>query len=209
MTNDRTLWGNGARYTLRRRYILGHPGVRRGLVALAVALMLLAIAGIQYRRIVVNEIGGLRAELEQQRRAAVDAQYAQQLVDAFGTGKKQIAVLEQKLQVEGVQSTLVHEMEKLCRLNSVKLLAQSYQEGKVAEGKEGSDAVLKHELVVAGSYPNLRRLIRDMEKLPTLSFIEEASFSKSAGQSFGQDARLKLSLRLSTYYRVAAPKPVK
>lgn len=195
MTNDRTLWGNGARYTLRQ------SGVRRGLVALAVALLLLAISGIQYRRIVINEIGGLKVELEQKRRAAVDAQYARQLVDAFDIGKKQIAVLEQKLQVEGVQSTLVHEMEKLCRLNSVAVLAQSYQDGKV----EGSDAVLQHELVVAGSYHNLRRLIRGMEKLPTLSFIEEASFSKSAGR----DARLKMSLRLSTYYRVAPPKPVK
>lgn len=195
MTDYRALWGNGARYTLRQ------AGVRRGLVALAVALMLLAIAGIQYRRIVTNEIGGLRAEFEQKRREAVDAQYAKQLVAAFNTGKKQIAVLEQKLQVEGVQSTLVHEMEKLCRLNAVKVLAQSYQDGKV----EGSYAVLQHELVVAGSYGNLRRLIRDMEKLPTLSFIEEAGFSKSTGR----DARLKLSLRLSTYYRVEQPKAVK
>ena len=193
--NRRTLWVKGVRYTLRQ------SGVRRGLVALAVALTLLIIAGVQYHRIVTNEIGGLKAELEQKRRQVVDAQYAKQLVAAFSTGKNQIAVLEQKLQVKGVQSTLVHEMEKLSRQNAVQLLAQSYQEGKV----EGGYAVLQHELVAAGSYYNLRRLIRDMERLPTLSFIEEASFSKSAGR----DARLKLSLRLSTYYRVEQPKPVK
>lgn len=193
--NRRTLWVKGVRYTLRQ------SGVRRGLVALAVALTLLIIAGVQYHRIVTNEIGGLKAELEQKRRQVVDAQYAKQLVAAFSTGKNQIAVLEQKLQVKGVQSTLVHEVGKLCRANAVRVLAQSYQDGKV----EGGYAVLQHELVAAGSYYNLRRLIRDMERLPTLSFIEEASFSKSAGR----DARLKLSLRLSTYYRVEQPKPVK
>ncbi len=197
MTHASALWGKGARYALRQRYILSHPGVRRGLVALAVGLLLLAVAGIQYRHVVTNQIGGLKAELEQKRREAVDAQYAKQMRVAFAAGKKQIAVLEQKLQVQGVQSTLVHEMEKLCRLNAVIVLAQSYQEGKV----EGDSAVLQHELVVAGSYHNLRRLIRDMEKLPTLSFIEEASFTKTTGQ----DARLKLSLRLATYYRVASP----
>lgn len=193
--SQRTPWVNSARYTLRQ------SGVRRGLVVLAVALTLLTIAGIQYHRVVTNEIGGLRAELEQKRREAVDDQYAKQLVAAFSTGKEQIAVLEKKLQVQGVQSTLVHEMEKLCRLNEVEVLAQSYQDGK----EEGGNAVLKHELVVAGSYFNLRRLIRDLERLPTLSFVEEANFSKSPER----DARLKLSLHLSTYYRAAAAQPEK
>ena len=191
----RALWINDVRYTLRQQ------GVRRGLVLLAAALILLTIAGIQYHRIVTNEIGGLRAELENKRREAVDAQYAIQLVAAFSNGKEQIAVLKKKLQVQGVQSTLVHEIEKLCRQNAVRVLAQSYQDGKM----EGSYAVLRHELVVAGSYHKLRKLIRDMEKLPTLSLVEEASFTKPSEQ----DARLKLSLRLATYHRVEEPKPVK
>jgi Tfp pilus assembly protein PilO len=194
MMSHRTWWGNDVRYTLHQ------PGVRRGLALLAVALILLIVSGIQYHRIVTNEIGGLRDELDQKRREAVDTHYAKELVAAFSTGKKQMAVLEKKLLVQGVQSTLVHEIEKLCRLNAVKVLGQSYQDGKM----EGSNAVLQHELAVAGSYYNLRRLIRDIEKLPTLSFIEEASFSKLSER----DAGLKLTLRLSTYYRVEAPKLV-
>ena len=195
MINYRAVWGEDARYTLR------HPGVRRGLTVLALALALLTIAGVHYHRIVNNEIGGLKEELEAKRREAVDTQYTKQLVAAYRVGKKQIALLEQKLQVQGVQSTLVHEVGKLCKLNAARVLAQSYQDGR----EEGGYAVLQHELVVAGSYYNLRKLIRDMERLPTLSFIEEASFSKPS-ESGG---RLKLSLRLATYYRVADPQLVK
>lgn len=200
----RTRWAGEARYTLRQQ------GVRRGLLALALALVLLVFAGVQYHRIATNEIGRLKEELEQRRREVVDAAYTTQLVAAYGAGKKQIAALEKKLQVKGVQSTLVHEMEKLCRLSAVQLLAQSYQEGSAeshGNGEhDGSDrdrgyAVLQHELVVAGNYYSLRRLIRDIEKLPTLSFIEEASFTPSSEQG----DRFKLALRLSTYYRVEVP----
>lgn len=190
-----TLWGNSMCCILRQQ------GVRRGLVVLAVALILLIIGGIQYHRKATIEIGGLQAELAQKRREAADMQYAKQVAVAFSAGQKQIAVLEQKLRVQGVQSTLVHEMEKLCKLSAAQVLAQTYQDGKV----EGSYGVLQHELVVAGSYHNLRRLIRELERLPTLSFVEEANFSKPSGR----DARLKLSLRLATYYRAEEPKPVK
>ena len=98
-------------------------------------------------------------------------------------------------------------MERLCRLNAVQLLAQSYQEGRAGQNGsvEESYAALHHELVVAGNYSNLRRLIRDMESLPTLSFVEEASFSKSSERG----AQLKLALRLVTYYRVEVPGLVK
>lgn len=201
MMDRRLTWVNDARYILRQ------SGVRRGLVVLAVALTLLVIAGIQYHRIVSNEIGGLRAQLEQKRHEAVDAQYAQQLVVAYSTGKNQIAVLEKKLQVQGVQSTLAHEMERLCKLDAVQLLAQSYQDGRAGQnaGMQENYAALQHELVVAGSYANLRRLISDMENLPTLSFIEEANFSKSSER----DAQLKLVLRLVTYYRAETANQVK
>src|SRR3990170_1569572 len=99
--SSRALWGNDVSYTLHQ------PGVRRGLLVLAAALILLTVAGSQYHRIVTNEIGGLKETLEQNRREAIDAQYAKQLLVAFTAGKKQIAVLENKLQVRGVQSTLV------------------------------------------------------------------------------------------------------
>ena len=188
-------WVNGIRYTL------SHQGVRRGLVVLAAALLLLIIAAAQYHRKVRIEIGSLKVALDHKRREAVDTEYAKQVTVAFSAGKKQVAVLDQKLRVSSVQSTLVHEVEKLCRLNAIQVLAQTYQDGKV----EGSYALLQHELVVAGNYPNLRRLIRELERLPTLSFVEEASFTKSSER----DARLKLSLRLATYYLAKQPDLVK
>lgn len=182
------------------RYSLRHPMVRAGIVTGIAALGMLVIMAAALWWPVRSEVNTLRDEIDATRRQAVERLYGAQLAQMYGRTQEQIVVLETKLNTQTVQVSLLNHLSQLAKKHRVRILSESYEEGKPQTGY----APLYHEITLQGTYPRVRRFLLDLGTLPTLSLVQEAALSRS-----GNSGRsIKAQLRIVTYRKVgeiAAP----
>ncbi len=164
--------------------------------AAAAALLLVAVAvwwPAQHERAKLEDtIGGKRREL-------VQAQQADELLRAYGKARKEVALLEKKLEHAATQSQLVENFARLARKHGVKIVSETYEEGRAA----GAQPMLNAELSVQGGYPALRDFLHDVSALPTWSEVQEVRLESVQGA-----ATQKGRIRVMTY-RHAPPEAAK
>ena len=171
-----------------------HPRVRlawrmalAGLIVLVVAIMFWWPT-----RLAVSQ---LHDEINQARRLVQEKHASVALAEATHRAATLTQLTEKKLNQEGLQATLVRELEMLARRHGVRVMSSNYDENKPQDGFVS----LVHELAVQASYGGLRAFLLDLASLPTLTVLEEASVARVSERSSGE---LKATFQFRTWRRV-------
>ncbi len=189
---------NLGRYWAELRYGARHPWARAGLWVWAVAAVLMCVALAAWWP-AQREHSALEDRISGQRRDLVQAQQADELLSAYARASKETAVLEKKLQHAATQSQLVESFARLARHHGVKILTETYEEGRAA----GAQPTLSTELTVQAVYPGLRDFLRDLSALPTWSEVQEVRLESVQGAA-AQKGRIRI-----VTYRAAPAQPAK
>jgi Tfp pilus assembly protein PilO len=139
----------------------------------------------------VRERVQLSGDISARRAAAIEATRADELSRAQRKAVAAMALFENKLGVKAGQADLIQGIARLAAQRGVRVVSQSFDEGRVQRG----DAALFLELGLTGSYASLRRLLSDFATLPMWLEVVEARIERS-GESGGQ---VRAQLRLLTY----------
>ena len=168
------------------RYGARHPwaraGLRAGAAAATLALLALAVWWPAQR-----ERTALEDKIQSKRRDLVQAKQADELLGAYARARKDVALLEKKLQNAATQAQLVENFARLARHRGVKIITETYEEGRGA----GVHPSLNTELAVQADYPALRDFLRDLSALPTWSEVQEVRLESVQGAST-QKGRIRI-----------------
>lgn len=129
------------------------------------------------------------------RRALAQARHAREVLDAYGQAAKQVAVLEKKLAHAATQAQLVQHFSRLARSRGVKIVGETYDEGRGSAAQPALGA----ELAVQGGFPALRNFLGDLAALPTWSEVQEVRLESLPGS-----AEQKGRVRIVTYRNARA-----
>src|SRR5213594_2410409 len=125
------------------RYGARHPwacaGLRAGAAAATLALLALAVWWPAQR-----ERTALEDKIQSKRRDLVQAKQADELLGAYARALKDVALLEKKLQNAATQAQLVENFARLARHRGVRIITETYEEGRGA----GAHPSLNTELAV-------------------------------------------------------------
>jgi Tfp pilus assembly protein PilO len=177
------------RWAKQLRSSARHPWARGGLRAcmLAGATVAVALAAwwpVEHERAVLEDQVGAK------RRALAQARQAHGLLEAYTKAAKDVALLEKKLEYAATQAQLVENFSRLAGRHGVKILSETYDEGRGGAVQSGLSA----ELSVQGSFPALRDFLRDLSALPTWSEVQEVRLETVQGS-----ATQKGRIRVVTY----------
>jgi hypothetical protein len=187
-----------ARHWAELCYGARHPWARTGLWVCAVAAAL-ACAALAAWWPAQREHSVLEDSISRKRRDLVQAQQADDLLNAYARASKETALLEKKLQHAATQSQLVESFARLARHHGVRILTETCEEGRGA----GAQPTLSTELTVQAAYPGLRDFLRDLSALPTWSEVQEVRLESVQG-SAAQKGRIRI-----VTYRAAPVQPAK
>ena len=182
------------RWAAELRYSARHPWARSGLWAVtAAAVLVLAAAGAWWPA--QREHAALDEAIAAKRRGVIQARQSEELARAYAQARGAVEVLEKKLQHGATQAQLVENFARLARKHGVRIVAETYDEGR---GAAGAQPALSAELTVQGSYPALREFLRELSALPTWSEVHEVRLETVQGT-----ATQKGRIRIVTYRRSA------
>lgn len=181
-------WFAGLRYAAR------HPVARAGLWAGLVAMVLMVLA-LAWWWPAQRAEQGLNNDITAKRRALVQMQQADELLRRYEAARKAVPLLEKKLEQSISQAQLVESLARLARQRGVRVLSETYDEGRSA----GGQALLLAELTVQGSYPMLRDFLRDLPGLPMWTEVQEVRLEGARGT-----AQIKGRIRIATWRRPPA-----
>jgi Tfp pilus assembly protein PilO len=182
---------SAARWRADLRHSARHPWARGGLRACALGAVLLAAAAAAWWP-VQRESAALEDEIAAKRSALSQARQAHELSGAYAKAAKEVAVLERKLQHAATQAQLVENFARLARKHGVKIVSETYDEGRGASAQSGLSA----ELSVQAGYPALRDFLRDLSALPTWSEVQEVRLETATGSAMPMQ---KGRIRIMTY----------
>jgi Tfp pilus assembly protein PilO len=175
------------------RYSARHPWARGGLWAVCAAAVLAAAAAAAWWP-AQREHAALESEIAARRSSLVQARQAEEVSRAYEQARGAVAVLEKKLQHGATQAQLVESFARLARKHGVKIVAETYDEGR----NPAVQPALSAELTVLGSYPALREVLRELSALPTWSEVHEVRLETVQGTP-----TQKGRIRIVTYRRAA------
>jgi hypothetical protein len=124
----------------------------------------------------------------------VNAKYTAQLTAAAQRASLQIEQIEKRLDASVTQVSLVQHLTSLAKQHKVKIVAETYEEGKPKDGY----LPLIHELTLQAGYPELRGFILGLQILPTVTIVQEATLERSSNATL-----LKAHVRMVTYSRAS------
>jgi len=179
-------------------YSARHPWARAGLCAALAAAVALAAALAAWWPL-QNEHRALEEEISAQRRALARARESEELARAYRQAEKDAASLERKLQHGATQAQLVQGFARLARRHGVKIVSETYEEGRNAAAQPALNA----ELAVEAGYPALRDFVRELSALPTWSEVQEVRIESAPGGA-AQRGRIRI-----VTYRLAPPAAAK
>lgn len=176
------------------RYSARHPWARAGSWACAAAAVLAFVVLVLWWPAQRGQ-AAIEDKIVSKRRALIQAQQADELSSAYARAHKDVALLEKKLQHAATQSQLVENFARLARNHGVKIVTETYEEGRGA----GTQPTLSAELTVQGGYPALRDFLRDLSALQTWSEVQEVRLESVQGA-----ATQKGRIRIVTYRHAPA-----
>ncbi len=180
-------------------YAARHPLVKAGILACGVSGVIFLVVGVGYWWPVQRDYRNLVESIQTQRKAVVDTLHAANVAQSYRRALEGIAVLEKKLDYVSGQAELVRNLGRLAKKRGVKILSESYEEGKARSGY----VPLYLNLTLKGGYRGLRKFLLDVPTLPSWSVVQEVRFERSRGGS----RLIKGYIRLITYRKTKAQKP--
>lgn len=168
------------------RYSARHPWARAGL-GLCVASAALLLIALALWWPAQRERDELEDGIAAKRRALVQAQQADELLAAYARAGRQVAQLEKKLEYAATQAQLVESFARLARQHGVRIVTETYEEGRAA----GTQPALSAELAVQAGFPALRDFLRDLSSLPTWSEVQEVRIESAQGAA-AQKGRIRI-----------------
>lgn len=180
------------------RYSAGYPPARTGLIAVLVTLAMVAISIVFFWWPVARDYGNLVQEVQQARRAAVDAQQRAELIRAYHRAAETATAIERKLDTPLRQAKLVEGLGQLARKRGVRVLSESYEEGKAQNGY----LPLAVDMSLQGNYASVHGFLAEIPSLPAWVEVQEARFEgiRDAGGRL-----VRAQIRLVAYRKIAAP----
>lgn len=145
-----------------------HPAVRWGVRACLISAVL-ALAALGFWWPAEQKFLKLSDQITQYRRNLVQAQQADELLQAYAIAQKDVPVFEKKLEQAASQAQLVENFGRLGTQYGVRLLGETYEERKDANGR----ALLVAELTVQGAYPAMRNFLQGLPSLPTWTEVRD------------------------------------
>jgi Tfp pilus assembly protein PilO len=173
------------------RYSLRHPWTRAGAWAFGAALLAAGAAlGAWWPQERAHR--ALEEEIVAQRRALAQAKRVDELARAYVQARQEVAILDRKLAEAATQAQLVQSFARLARKHGVKIVAESYEEGR------GALPALAADLTVQGAYPALREFVADLAGLPTWSEVQELRIESARGTELQKGRVRVLTYRKAT-----------
>ncbi|MBI3560341.1 MAG: hypothetical protein HY080_01295 [Gammaproteobacteria bacterium] len=176
------------------RFSLRHPRVRMSLWVLVAGLGLLVTTYGVYWWPAWRTTEALRASIAIRRHTLVDADFNNKLAIAAQRASLQIEQIEKRLDASVAQVTLVQQLGALAQRNRVKILSETYEEGKPKDGYTS----LVHELTLQADYSTLRGFLLGLQQLPTVTIVQEATLERLPNSTF-----IKAHVRMVTYSRLS------
>jgi Tfp pilus assembly protein PilO len=172
-----------------------HPWVRYAAVALVASALAVIAAAIAWWP-VSRAHEASRAAIDEQRRAIVLARQADALAAAYQRAVQEVPKVEQKLARDVGQAELVQGLARLAQRSGVRLLGESYEDGK----PEGGYTPLHAEVSVQGAYAGLRDFLQGVPELPMWGDVQEMRIERARDGQGIVKARLRLVM-----FRKTAP----
>lgn len=174
------------------RYSLRCTAVRRGLWMVAVAALACVLIALLWWGPAKREQMQLTGQLDAARVARLDAERLREAARAQHQVLPTVAALEAKLQVRAAQADLIQGIARLAGRRGVRVVSQSFDEGKP---QPGQTQPLYLDLGLLGDYASLRRLVGDLATLPMWIEVVEERLELAGPDS----PQVKAQLRLLTY----------
>lgn len=172
------------------------PAIRLAISAVAVAALACLVAGLFWWAPAKREHAELAGLIESRRREAVDAALATDLARAAERAGAGIALFEKKLDAGINQSQLVQNISGLAARDGVRVVNQSFDEGKTHDGV----VTFYIDLSVEDSYEALRDFIGELARLEAWVEVQDARIER-AREGAGA---VKAQLRLVSYRQIEA-----
>jgi Tfp pilus assembly protein PilO len=176
------------------RYAARHPVIKTVLASLSLLVIMAGVA-FGYWWPAEREHRSLMAQIDTQRRAAVEALQAAEIARAYRTARSAIEVLEQKLNASGGQADLVKSIERIAAKRRVRIVSQAYEEAKA----KGEYSPLYLDIGLQADYSSLREFLADLHTLPVWIEVQEMNLQRSREHA----GLIKAGLRLLTYRKAA------
>lgn len=173
------------------RYFMRCKAVQHAMFATLAAAIICIVIVLTWWGPAKREQALLLRNIDAKRAAKVEAVRSAQITSAHRKAVHAVALLEQKLEVRTGQADLIQGIARLAAKRGVRVMAQSFDEGRVQRG----DAQLYLELGLLGDYTSLRSLMSDFTTLPMWIEVVEARLEHS-GES---GSPVRAQMRLLTY----------
>ncbi|HEY6095568.1 MAG TPA: hypothetical protein VIU93_11515 [Gallionellaceae bacterium] len=168
-----------------------HAALRRAAYVALAAMATVLLTALAWWWPASRQAAALQDEIAARRAVMVNVARMNQIAQAERQAARDIVPLESKLHARSSQADLVQAIARLANAHGVRVISQSFDEGK---GTQGNGA-LYLDLGLSGSYPGLRGMIADLAGLPAWAEVVDASFER--GSAAGTP--LRAQLRLLTY----------
>ena len=173
------------------RYSLRSGIVRLGAAATLLTALLCLITVLAWWGPAQREQSDLQQQIASKRSATVNAVRMSNVAHAQRKAMQSIVLLEKKLEVHAGQAELIQGIAKLAERRKVRVISQSFDEGRAQQG----DAALYLELGLSGSYTGVRDLLADFSTLPMWIEVIETRIDRNIEAG----GAIKAQLRLLTY----------
>lgn len=170
------------------RYALRHRAVRYAALASLVSAFLSAAALAAYWWPAWRTHSALEQAISAKRHAVVAAMSAQEVKKAYESAAKALPVIEHKLSMSRGQSDVVDQLNRLARKRGIRIISESYEEGKA----KSAFVPLYLDIALQGSYAEMRGFLADVATLSAWGEVQEVRMEGVRGTPGSVKAHLRL-----------------
>lgn len=172
----------------RLRYAMRSPGARMALVLnlVVVAALLIVVFFYWWPRATERQL--LNESVAQARRALTRAMQANDLIAAYRTASRATQTVETKLQLSIKQAQLVQSLARLVARHGVRIVSESYEEGK----RQGDYMPLFLQVTLEGRYAGVRGFLSDVHALPLWVEVQDVRLERMRESAGSLKAQLRL-----------------
>ncbi|GEM_PF-2481602 len=172
-----------------------HPLVRAGLIVGLVLTAALFAVWLGYWHPTQQERVALMDQIEAKRRTAVEAVRAVEIMRSYESAARAIDAVEKKLNTSSSQADLVQHLARIASKHQIRILSQSYSEGKAQPDYQP----LFLDISLEGGYTGMRDFLISIATLPVWIEVQDTRLERSRDAS----GLLKGQIRLMTYRPVS------
>lgn len=172
------------------RYGMRHPRLRLAFYACGISLVLGVAVAMGYWWPASTGHASVQRDITIARQAVVTAMGAHEIKQAYEVAAKALPAIEQKLNRGREQSDVVDQLNRLARRRGIRIVSESYEEGKT----KTAYVPLYLDLVLQGPYAEMRGFLTDIATLSAWGEIQEARLEGVREHAGAVKAQLRLVL---------------